>query len=399
MNIIPGNAQDIGARESQQDAFGFSSLQDESFREHGGLMMVLCDGMGGLANGAAASHAAVEALLAGYQRKTASESIPDALNRVIHEAHRAVCSVSGEGGTAGTTVVAAVVWREQLFWASLGDSRLYLCRGNAPAEQLTVDHNLAVMVKERAQRGGGTRRDGTTVRDLEALTAYLGAPTPPPATAGHDGRALEPGDRIVACSDGLYRALTPEAITEIARSADPMTAAEQMVQAVLRQQLPHQDNVTVALLEVAGSSLPAPGPALLRRALPVAASFGAGVVVTCIVFLLFMPRIAERGSPTVPLPPAAVTQSMPARTSDTSAPDTAVTSPAPGPEVPAAGAPHADNGATQHQASTPEKQKQGSTESTAGPAGTTSKPAQTLPQPPQPPTQPGPPQIQGKGGR
>jgi PPM family protein phosphatase len=323
MKIIPGNAQHIGARESQQDAFGFSSFQDEAFQEHGGVMMVLCDGMGGLANGAAASTEAVNAMLAGYQRKQPLETIPDALSRVIHEAHRAVCEVSGEGGMAGTTVVAAVVWRDELYWGSLGDSRLYLCRGNGPAQQLTVDHNVGVMMKERMQRGESSRREAVTVRDQEALTAYLGAPTPLPPHVGPDGIRLEPGDRIVACSDGVYRGLVPEAIAEISLSADPMTAAEQMVQAVLHQQVPYQDNATVAMLEVVGSRgvFSARSPALLKRALPVTAAFGAGVLVTCLVFLVLMPWMSGPTSPAVTLPPAAVTQSLPARASDAYAPD------------------------------------------------------------------------------
>ena len=293
MKVIPGNAQDIGARDSQQDAFGFSIVGDEAFEAHGGVMMVLCDGMGGLAKGADAATAAVNAVLAGYQRKQPSEPIPDALNRVIREAHRAVCEVTGDGAAAGTTVVAAVVCRDRLHWGSLGDSRLYLCRGKEPAKQLTEDHNLGTMMKARTQRGESSRREPTTVRDQEALTAYLGAPNPPPPHAGRDGIMLEPGDRIVACSDGLYRGLAPDAIAAISRSADPMTAAEQMVQAVLQQNLPHQDNLTVALFEVmpVRRVLARPDPVVLVRALPMAGAFAAGVLATCVVFLA-VPRIS-----------------------------------------------------------------------------------------------------------
>jgi hypothetical protein len=61
---------------------------------------------------------------------------------------------------------------------------------------------------------------------------------------------LRPGDRIVACSDGLYRGLSPEELADIARRGDPMTAAEQLKNAVLRKRLPHQDNLTVILFEV-----------------------------------------------------------------------------------------------------------------------------------------------------
>ena len=226
MKVVPGNAQAIGARASQQDAFGFSNFGDSAFEEHGGVMMVLCDGMGGLANGADASRAAVDAILAGYRRKAPAETIPSALNRVILDAHQAVCRVSGQGEAAGSTVVVAVVCQDRLYWGSAGDSRLYLCRGNDPAHQLTVDH-VATLMQAQAQRGESSSRKSATVRDNEALTVYLGAPKPPTPAAGRD--VLQPGDRIVACSDGVYRGLSPEAIAAISRSAEPMMAAEQII--------------------------------------------------------------------------------------------------------------------------------------------------------------------------
>lgn len=285
MKVIPGNAQHIGDRESQQDAFGFSSFGDRAFELHGGVMMVLCDGMGGLANGAAASRAAVDAVLAGYQRKQPSEDIPSALDRVILEAHRAVCAISGDSGAAGTTVVVAVVWQDRLYWDSLGDSRLYLCRGDAPAVQLTEDHNVAALLEQRVRRGESSRREAAAAKDREALTAYLGAPQPPRPDAGRDGLPLQPGDRIVACSDGLYRGLPPEEIAAISRAADPMTAAEQMVQAVLRQKLPHQDNLTVALFELAPHRelIELPGPATRSLVLAGAGGFAAATILTGIL--------------------------------------------------------------------------------------------------------------------
>jgi serine/threonine protein phosphatase PrpC len=315
MKVIPGNAQHIGARASQQDAFGFSALGDEAFEEHGGVMMVLCDGMGGLANGAEASSAAVNAVLAGYQRKLPAEPIPDALNRVIQEAHQAVCRVSSGGEAAGSTVVAAVVCNDRLYWGSLGDTRLYLCRGKDPARQLTEDHNVGTLIKARAVRGESSRRESVTVRDQEALTAYLGSPNPPPNT-GRDGIVLEAGDRIVACSDGLYRDLAPDAMAAISRSTDPMTAADLMVQTVLRQELQHQDNLTVALFEVVAPPrrLPARNPAALARTvlaktLPVTGGFAAGVM---FMYLLFPPAtIQSVGGPASAQSPPVPVQSIP----------------------------------------------------------------------------------------
>jgi len=292
MRVIPGNAQSIGDRASQEDAFGFSDFSDQAFARHGGVLMVLCDGMGGLANGADASGAAVEAVLAGYQRKTPGESIPDALNRAILEAHAAVCAVAGSGNDAGTTVVAAVVWRDRLYWGALGDSRLYLCRGDRPARQLTEDNNVATLIAARIRRGESVGHRAVGAREGGALTAYLGAPVPPPLYAGRDGMMLRPGDRIVACSDGLYRGLSPEAIVAISTAADPMTAAEQMIEAVLRCRLPHQDNLTVAMLALVPERqrVLVPDRDALAKLGPLVGSFAAGALFSAALFWAVLPR-------------------------------------------------------------------------------------------------------------
>src|SRR5258708_7794356 len=112
MRIAPGNAQDIGARTDQQDAFGFSDPGKSGFVSHGGVAAVVADGMGGLAHGAKASKTAVHTFLLAYEAKTPSEPIPDALQRALLEANRAVCSLAAGADMksgVGTTLAAVVI--------------------------------------------------------------------------------------------------------------------------------------------------------------------------------------------------------------------------------------------------------------------------------------------------
>jgi PPM family protein phosphatase len=298
MKVIPGNAQHIGDRKNQQDAFGFSSFADRPFERHGGVMMVLCDGMGGLANGADASRAAVDAVLSAYNRKQPSEDVASALDRAIREAHQAVWAVSGDGEIAGTTIVAAVVWRDRLYWGSLGDSRLYLCRNRDPAAQLTKDHNVASLLQHRLSGGECSEKElaGT---NPEALTAYLGAPGPPRPQIDREGLPLRLGDHIVACSDGLYRGLSPEAIAAVARDGDPMTAAEGMIEAVLLKKLPHQDNLTVVLFEVSAvrPMIGIPASSILGALFCAAGGFGAAVVLAGVLSYFGVLRFSSTDAP------------------------------------------------------------------------------------------------------
>jgi PPM family protein phosphatase len=112
MSFLPANAQHIGNRSSQQDSFGFGDLDDQEFLDHGGFLAVVCDGMGGMEHGDAASHVAVHSFLEAYRRKTPAESIPEALKRSIHEANDRVVEMAhalGAAESVGTTLVAAVL--------------------------------------------------------------------------------------------------------------------------------------------------------------------------------------------------------------------------------------------------------------------------------------------------
>jgi len=141
MRYLPGNAQHIGARKEQQDAFAFSDPANKKFLAHAGLLAVVSDGMGGLAHGQQASSAAVRAFLTGYERKSRQETIPAAMHRGLEAAFHAVQGLNqGGGGQGGATLAAAVAHENQLYWVSVGDSRLYLLR-RGHLVQLSRDHS------------------------------------------------------------------------------------------------------------------------------------------------------------------------------------------------------------------------------------------------------------------
>ncbi|NCB25493.1 MAG: hypothetical protein EOM62_08480 [Bacteroidia bacterium] len=134
MKIFPGNAQHIGARKEQQDAFGISEISDIEFRSHRGVLAVVADGMGGLAEGGKASRLAVKTFLEAYSRKTVDEIIEKALERSILETNEAVYSLAlemGEKDNFGTTLIAAVAHKSGIYWIYAGDSRIYLTDGQA----------------------------------------------------------------------------------------------------------------------------------------------------------------------------------------------------------------------------------------------------------------------------
>lgn len=129
MKVITGHAQHIGEREEQQDAYGFSSLDDEEAIERHGVLAVLADGMGGYAMGKEAGQLAVQTLLNEYIAKSAEEFIPRALEQSLHLANQAVyeMALSHElEWSVGTTLIATVIHQGELYWISAATA-VFIC--------------------------------------------------------------------------------------------------------------------------------------------------------------------------------------------------------------------------------------------------------------------------------
>jgi len=155
--------------------------------------------------------------------------------------------VLGLEGEVGTTLVAAVVKDRQLYWVSVGDSRIYLYRRGI-MYQLTTDHDYGRELARQAKAGELSWEEALGHSQREALTSYLGLPELPEVHRSTTPMPLAPGDRILLCSDGLYRALSLEEMGGALAAASPQEAAEALVAQALAKRNPHQDNITVAIL-------------------------------------------------------------------------------------------------------------------------------------------------------
>ena len=74
-----GGFQDQGKRKEQQDAYGFFDSKDNEFLKHAGKLVIVADGMGGLAQGKDASQLAIKKFIESYKCKKPDESISIAL--------------------------------------------------------------------------------------------------------------------------------------------------------------------------------------------------------------------------------------------------------------------------------------------------------------------------------
>ncbi|MSQ47755.1 MAG: serine/threonine-protein phosphatase [Deltaproteobacteria bacterium] len=202
MRMIPANAQHVGARHEQQDAFGFTDIDQATFVAHGGVLAVVADGMGGLEMGGPSSRCAVHTILTTYAAKSPEVPISEVLARALQHANASVLRLADEAGYrggVGTTVVAAVIHKGELHWVAVGDSRLYLYR-QGELTQLTSDHSFAVELDRAVERGDLTQEEANRHPERRSLTSYVGIPVLHAIEASPTPLLLQSGDRILLCA-------------------------------------------------------------------------------------------------------------------------------------------------------------------------------------------------------
>ena len=152
---------------------------------------------------------------------------------------------AGMADNVGTTLVAAVIHDEQLYWISVGDSRIYLLRDGI-AMQITQDHNYAMELERRVSQGHISADQATHDSERQALVSYLGMPELPYISVSTRPMYLQSGDIILLCSDGLYGSLAHEELVQVMMKFPGLP--DPLIQAVLDKGYLHQDNITVAML-------------------------------------------------------------------------------------------------------------------------------------------------------
>jgi protein phosphatase len=140
----------------------------------------------------------------------------------------------------GTTVTAALLLGGQLNLAHVGDSRGFLMRGSE-IQQITVDHSL---VAELVRNGGLTEAEASMHPQRNVLTRALG--TEPLVAVDIWQGALEDGDALILCSDGVTRHLGVEDLKRtVMGNASPEEAAAALVDLANRRG--GTDNLTVVV--------------------------------------------------------------------------------------------------------------------------------------------------------
>lgn len=211
-------------------------------------LLVVADGMGGHAAGEVASGLAVRMLATWPDWSNPAHELRSSFIQA-NEAIFARAQADPAQAGMGTTVTAAYMSRGQLYYAHVGDSRLYLLRDGV-LSRLTSDHSV---VGELQRIGGLTESEARVHPQRNILTRALGIPGVPEVDQGMI--VLQLHDRLLLCTDGLHGVLVDEDLAQVlVQATDPRLAAEQLVSAANARGGP--DNITVIVADALEEDLP-----------------------------------------------------------------------------------------------------------------------------------------------
>lgn len=244
---------DTGNREYQQDAAYVTPTKKVAANKRTRSLGIVCDGMGGMADGGRASKTALEMIVQAFGKieNEPNINISAFFKKGIAATDRTICQFPKENGRgSGTTMVAVIVEDDHFYWASVGDSRIYLLHdGNL--QRLTRDHNYDLRLTQMLAEGSITQEEYAAKRQKEALISFLGIGDVSLMDISTSPIPLYYGDTILLCSDGVTKTLTDSQIRQILVS-DRISiedGAKQLVEVAIHGNTKSQDNTSVVLMK------------------------------------------------------------------------------------------------------------------------------------------------------
>jgi protein phosphatase len=205
-----------------------------------GILLAVCDGVGGLRAGEIASALALEALshemeslAAGCPRQSLFRAAVENVNRRVWQEGHTESRLRG----MATTLTAAVVCHGRAIFAHVGDSRAYFLRGGS-IRQLTRDQSfVASMIASGAMTEEEAEHSPYRMLILQAIGRG------PTVNVALDGIDLEAGDMLLLCTDGLSNKVRPGEMADALRSRSLAEAVLELI--ALANTRGGEDNITV----------------------------------------------------------------------------------------------------------------------------------------------------------
>lgn len=238
-----------GGRKENQDCCGFIDTPL-------GLLITVCDGMGGGPGGKMAATLAVETILQTIRKASPSDEPERVLKKAIKAANVLIYQRGMENASLkgmGSTATALLINEHSAIVAHVGDSRIYQFRRGRKVFR-TFDHSMVFdLVKQKVI----TEEQARLSAQSNLITRALGVKQDVEVEARE--LAYEKGDRFLLCTDGICGALPEKELIRIAAKTTPLSSAldnliVQIDEVGFRNGGGH-DNLTAALIETKFNSI------------------------------------------------------------------------------------------------------------------------------------------------
>lgn len=226
MKIHYATISKTGRRQNNEDAFRMVNIGDSAR-----WLAVVCDGMGGHAMGEVASETVSNAIVDFWKKHAHESDCKDKVERACLKARVALDEQSYSIGHVemGTTMVMVGIESDTVTIAHVGDSRCYMQRPGEGLLYQTKDHVRLDFGWEVIDRCFFSYRHEVNVPDVMQLK-------------------LKAGDRILLCSDGLYKGMAPAILLERMMDDKPLADILDVYDVLCERQ--GDDNYTAILIEV-----------------------------------------------------------------------------------------------------------------------------------------------------
>ncbi|MBT7952212.1 MAG: SUMF1/EgtB/PvdO family nonheme iron enzyme, partial [Gammaproteobacteria bacterium] len=237
-----------GTRGYQEDAFLITNLTDKD--GNSAALVIVADGMGGHAAGNVASNMAVQAFNKHVSANYPTDNLSEVLRECVHQSNKSIKETVAETPALagmGCTMVAAVLEGNKMTWASVGDSHVYLIR-NKELVKKNDDHSYGGFLDRMAASGTPVEQEEGLSRNM-LMSAIMGEDIGE-IDVPDQGFELEPGDRLLICSDGMDTLSAGKIIQYSEWSESTKECADALMQAVEDVGMPKQDNTTAVVVNV-----------------------------------------------------------------------------------------------------------------------------------------------------
>jgi serine/threonine protein phosphatase PrpC len=247
MKIEYAKVSALGDREDNQDRAAIVIAEDAA-------IMLVFDGMGGHENGAQAAEVGLRIVQDEFMAADLPLFDPQGfLYMAMAHAHDEVVNIGAELAVdfrPRATCAVCLIQENGCWWGHIGDSRIYHMREGQLLTRSRDHSHVEVLIQE----GAITEEEALDHPMRNFVECCIGGDAPVPDMSITRKMPLEPGDVLLACTDGLWSGTSDEEMADMATNPDSKIAENLKALSVkaLTTNAPYSDNTTGAALQWVG---------------------------------------------------------------------------------------------------------------------------------------------------